>query len=85
MFIKEQFDVIKNSIAGISNHSEQQNNKEIIELFQEHIKFLTEENKSKTTISEILVESQNKSRNDQKSTEAFEIVKHRKHCNFKKY
>ena len=28
----------------------------------------------------MLVESQNKSRNDQKSTEKFEIVKHRKYC-----
>ena len=28
----------------------------------------------------MLVESQNKSRNDQKSTEKFEVVKHRKYC-----
>ena len=80
MFIKEQFYVIKKRIADISNHSEQQNNKEIIELLQEQNKLLIEENKSKTTIIEMLVESQNKSRNDQKSTEKFEIVKHRKYC-----
>ena len=80
MFIKEQFYVIKKSIADISNHSEQQNNKEIIELLQEQNKLLIEENKSKTTIIEMLVESQNKSRNDQKSTEKFEVVKHRKYC-----
>ena len=41
---------------------------------------MIEENKSKTTFIEMLVESQNKSRNDQKSTEKFEIVKHRKYC-----
>ena len=35
MFIKEQFYVIKKSIANISNQSEQQNNKGIIELLQE--------------------------------------------------
>ena len=39
-----------------------------------------EENKSKTTIIEMLVESQNKQRNDQKSIEKFEGVKHRKYC-----
>ena len=80
MFIKEKFSVTKKSIADISNHSEQQNNKEIIELLQEQNKLLIEENKSKTTIIEMLVESQNKSRNDQKSTEKFEVVKHRKYC-----
>ena len=41
---------------------------------------MIEENKSKTTITEILVESQNKLHNDQKSTEKFEVVKHRKYC-----
>ena len=45
MFIKEQFYVIKKSIADISNQSEQQNNKEIIELLQEQNKLLIEENK----------------------------------------
>ena len=79
MFTKEQFYVIKKSIADISNQSEQQNNKEIIELLQEQNKLLIEENKSKTTIIEMLVESQNKLRNDQKSTEKFETVKHRKY------
>ena len=52
--------LIKKSFANISNHSEQQNNKEIIELLQEQNKLLIEENKSKTTIIEMLVESQNK-------------------------
>ena len=79
MFIKEQFYVIKKSIADISNHSEQQN-KEIIELLEEQNILLIEENNSKTTIMEMLVESQNKSRNDQKSTEKFEVVKHKKYC-----
>ena len=41
---------------------------------------MIEENKSKTTITEILVESQNKLHNDQKATEKFEAVKHRKCC-----
>ena len=41
---------------------------------------MIEENKSKTTITEILVESQNKLHNDQKATEKFEVVKHRKCC-----
>ena len=41
---------------------------------------MIEEKKSKTTIIEIIVESQNISRNDQKSTVKFEIVKHRKYC-----
>ena len=45
MFIKEQFYVIKKSIADISNQLEQQNNKEIIELLQEQNKLLIEENK----------------------------------------
>ena len=51
-------------------------NKDIIELLQEQNKLLTEENKSKTAITEMLVESQNKLRNDRKSTEKFEVVKH---------
>ena len=55
-------------------------NKEIAELLQEQNKLLIKENKSKTKIFELLVESQNKSRNDQKSTEKFEVVKHRKYC-----
>ena len=45
MFTKEQFYVIKKSIADISNQLEQQNNKEIIELLQEQNKLLIEENK----------------------------------------
>ena len=71
MFIK--------SIADITKQSEQQNNEEIIELLQKQNKLLIEENKSKATIIEMLAESQNKWRNDQKSTEKFEIVKHRKY------
>ena len=65
MFIKEQFYLTKNSIADITNQSEQENNKEIVELLQEQNKLLIEENKSKPTIIEMLVESQNKLRNDQ--------------------
>ena len=45
------------------------NNKTItklIDLLQEQNKVLIEENKSKTTVIEMLVESQNKLRNDQK-------------------
>ena len=80
MFIKEQFYVIKKSIADISNHLEQQNNKEIIELLQKQNKHLIKEHKSKTTIIEMLVESQSKSCNDQKPTKKFEVVKHRKYC-----
>ena len=38
------------------------------------------ENQAKTIIIEMLVESQNKLRNDQKSKEKFEVVKHRKYC-----
>ena len=72
MFIK--------SIADITKQSEQQNNEEIIELLQEQNKLLIEENKSKTAIIEMLVESQNKSRKDQKSSDKFEVVKHRKYC-----
>ena len=55
-------------------------NKEIAELLQEENKLLIKVNKSKTKIFEMLVESQNKSRNDQKSTEKFEVVKYRKYC-----
>ena len=39
LFIKEQFYVIKKSIADILNHLEQQNDKEIIEFLQEQNKF----------------------------------------------
>ena len=41
---------------------------------------MIEENKSKTTIIEMLVKSQNISRNDQKSKSFFEVVKHGKYC-----
>ena len=70
MFIKEQLYVIKKGIADTSNQSEEQSNKQI-ELLQEQ---------NKTTIIEMLVESQNKLRNDQNSTEKFKVVKHRKYC-----
>ena len=60
--IKEQFYVIKKSIADIANQSEQQNNEEIIELIQEQNKLLIEENKSKTKIIEMLGKSLNKLR-----------------------
>ena len=38
MFIKKQSYVIKKSVAHITNQSEQQSNKEIIELLQEQNK-----------------------------------------------
>ena len=41
---------------------------------------MIEENKSKTTIIKMLVENQNKSRNDQKTTEKFEVLKNSKYC-----
>ena len=44
---------------------------------------MTEKNKSKTTIIEMLVESQNKLCNDQKSTETFEVAKYRKYCKWR--
>ena len=58
----------------------QQNNKGIIELLQKQNDLLIDQNISKTTVTEMLVESQNKLRNDQKSTEKFEVVKHGKYC-----
>ena len=41
---------------------------------------MIEQNKSKTAIIKMLLESQNKSRKDQKSSEKFEVVKPRKYC-----
>ena len=55
------------------------NNKEITAFLQEQNKLLIEENKLKTAIIEMLVESQNKSRKDQKSSEKFEVIKYRKY------
>ena len=49
-----------------------------LELLQKQNKFLIEESISKTAIIEMLAESQNTFRNDQNSTEKFELVKHRK-------
>ena len=40
VFFKEQFYVIKRSIADITKQSEKQNNKEIIKLLQEQNKLL---------------------------------------------
>ena len=44
MLIKEQFYVIKESVADFTNQLEQQSNKDIIELLQKQNKLLTEEN-----------------------------------------
>ena len=72
--------LLNKSITDITNQLEQQNNKEIKELLQEQNKLLIEENKSKTTIIEMLVESQSKMRNNQKSKKKFQVVKHWKYC-----
>ena len=53
--------------------------KKLQNIFRKQNKLLIEENNSKIAIIEILVESQNKSRNHQKSTETFEVVKNRKY------
>ena len=57
MLIKEQFYVIKESVADFTNQSEQQSNKEIIELLQKQNKLLTEENKQKSTFTKMFVVS----------------------------
>ena len=54
IFVKEQFYLIKKSITGIDNQSEPPPNKEFIELLQQQNKNLVEENKSKTTIIQML-------------------------------
>ena len=41
---------------------------------------MIKENKLKTTIIEMLVQNQKNSRNDLKSKETFEVVKHKKYC-----
>ena len=57
MLIKEQFYVMKESVADFTNQSEQQSNKEIIELLQKQNKLLTEENKQKSTFTKMFVVS----------------------------
>ena len=59
MFIKEQFYVIKKSIANIRNQSDPQNNKSIILLLQEQNKLFIEVNESRTATIEMPLESQN--------------------------
>ena len=59
MFVKEQFYLIKKSIPEIDHQSKLQQNKEFIELLQQQYKNLVEENKSKTTIIQMLIENQN--------------------------
>ena len=54
MFVKEQFYLIKKFMTEIDNQSEPQQNKEFIELLQQQNKNLVEENKSKTTIIQML-------------------------------
>ena len=71
----------KNNSILLKNHCQHfkpigtTSNKEVTEILQEQNKLLIKWNKSETKIIEMLVESQNKSRNDQKSTEKFEVVK----------
>ena len=55
---KEQFYLIKN-LTEIDNESETQENKESIELRQHQNKNIVEENKSKTTTAQMLIENQN--------------------------
>ena len=59
MFVKEQFYLIKKSTAEIDHQSEPQRNKEFIELLQQQNKNLVKENKSRTTIIQMLIENQN--------------------------
>ena len=77
MFVKEQFYLIKKPTAEIDHQSEPQRNKEFIELLQRQNKNLVEENKSKTTIIQMLIENQNllnKVDLESNSTKKFEIV-----------
>ena len=76
IFVKEQFYLIKKSTAEIHRQSEPQRNKEFIEL-QQQKKNLVEENKSKTTTIQMLIENQNllnKVDLESNSTKKFEIV-----------
>ena len=71
--------LLKKTIADITRQSEQRNKKQTIELRQEQNKLLIEENQSKTTFTEMHVESQKKLRNDQNLSEKFEVIKERKY------
>ena len=76
IFVKEQFYLIKKSTAEIHHQSEPQRNKEFTEL-QQQKKNLVEENKSKTTTIQMLIENQNllnKVDLESNSTKKFEIV-----------
>ena len=76
IFVKEQFYLIKKSTVEIHHQSEPQRNKEFIEL-QQQKKNLVEENKSKTTTIQMLIENQNllnKLDLESNSTKKFEIV-----------
>ena len=76
IFVKEQFYLIKKSTVEIHHQSEPQRNKEFIEL-QQQKKNLVEENKSKTTTIQMLIENQNllnKVDLESNSTKKFEIV-----------
>ena len=55
MLIKEQFYVIKESVADFTNQLEQQSNKEITELLQKQNKLLTKENKQKSILLKCLL------------------------------
>ena len=59
MFVKKQFYLIKKSLTEIDNQSEPQRKKKFIELLRQQNKNLMEENKSKTTIIQMLIENQN--------------------------
>ena len=59
MFVKKQFYLIKKSLTEIDNQSKPQPNKEFIELLQQQNKNLVEENKSRTTIIQMIIENQN--------------------------
>ena len=76
IFVKEQFYLIKKSTVEIHHQSEPQRNKEFIEL-QQQKKNHVEENKSKTTTIQMLIENQNllnKLDLESNSTKKFEIV-----------
>ena len=76
IFVKEQFYLIKKSTAEIHHQSEPQRNKEFIEL-QQQKKNLVEENKSKTTTIQMLIENENllnKVDLESNSTKKFETV-----------
>ena len=57
IFFKNNCMLLKKTIADITRQSEQRNKKQTIELRQEQNKLLIEENQSKTTLTEMHVES----------------------------